>query len=225
MFSTRPVKLTLILQHKRVFCQQRCADVRLGSRLFTQSTCQVPPVAGQPQPNTPSWRREDFVMQSVHRCWAARCTCSSANRCRCCSDLQPLVKDKIRSAAFSRRTKQVFQVLFNSLLRHLLRGCALKDTDLVLHLWCHRGNGCPFGPSVYFALLFLSPSKHAEGPAKLCKQRAKLHEFLCKVFLHEVRMKEDLKIPDTGSSTLKQTHLLTAHHWEKQKNKQKKTRV
>lgn len=137
----------------------------------------------------------------------------------------PLVKDKIRSAAFSRRTKQVFQVLFNSLLRHLLRGCELKDTDLVLHLWCHRGNGCPFGPSVYFALLFLSPSKHAEGPAKLCKQRAKLHEFLCKVFLNEVRMKEDLKIPDTGSSTLKQTHLLTAHHWEKQKNKQKKTRV
>lgn len=126
----------------------------------------------------------------------------------------PLVKDKIRSAAFSRRTKQVFQVLFNSLLRHLLRGCALKDTDLVLHLWCHRGNGCPFGPSVYFALLFLSPSKHAEGPAKVCKQRAKLHEFLCKGFLQEWKV-EDLKTPDTGSSTLKQTHLLTAHHWEK----------
>lgn len=85
----------------------------------------------------------------------------------------PLVKGKIRSAAFSRCTKQVFQILFSSLLRHLLRGCALKDTDLVLPLWCHRGNGCPFGPSVYFALLFLSPSKHAEGPAKVCKQRAK----------------------------------------------------
>lgn len=31
----------------------------------------------------------------------------------------PLVKGKIRSAAFSRRTKQVFQILFNSLLDHL----------------------------------------------------------------------------------------------------------
>lgn len=54
-----------------MFCKQRCADVRLGSSLFAQSTCQVLPVAWQPQQNTLNWRREeDFVMRSVHRCWA-----------------------------------------------------------------------------------------------------------------------------------------------------------
>lgn len=62
-----------------MFCQQRCADVQLGSSLFARSTCQVPPVARQPRQNTPNWGGRKMLSCSL---------CTGVGRCSARARLQ-----------------------------------------------------------------------------------------------------------------------------------------